>query len=478
MASTSISAPVAPQTQQPPVRVPEGQEAAIRGVPDSEERSVVYRDYLVSQGVQPKIGLDVAENVLLYDLFKSDIFPRLAELTEPDIRYATPAGRPELMDRLAARLSVSFGAEIEGRHVFGTAGVSSALECIAAALREYGVLAPNDTVMLPAPFWQGFRWSFEQRPDLRCVPSHLEAAGPENFRLTVDDLETTYRNTSPRPKMLVLTNPHNPLGVNYPEDLLESVVQWALDKGMHVISDEMYRHSQITGTRPEFVSALRLEATRAHPERVHVVWGLAKDFGLSGFRTGFIVSRSPYVRKVMTGVDEPGHKLRSLAWFSPFDSLRQFLVERLLDASAPGGRPFWDTAMETYRPRLTESFEAVARVLDDFGVPYVRSGGDRFNPAQFFWLDLRSYLPTGPIPAQVRGGEDGFALYLGAPGGSATPEQQLAQRIADQANVLLLPGQVLSCKWQGYFRLCYTAYHKDRVVDAVRRMCEILPAGR
>lgn len=436
---------------------------ALARVPDEEQRSVLFRELLAERGLAGPDDLSVAENVLVYPELREAVFARLPPLPERSIRYVTGFGTEALRKSVAGRLERSFGARISHTDVFGAAGVSGALACVASGLQlEGGPVPRGSSVLLPAPFWQGFYWCFDQQSGLRCRP--VDLADRDTFQLTLDDLKAAYHE-SVDPKLLVLTNPHNPLGYNYDPALLESIYEWVLGStDMHIISDEMYCHSQLEGTPVPFVSALALEATAAAPDRVHVVWGFAKDFGLSGFRAGFLVSRSPWVHRVMTG-DRPNRRT-SQAWFSPYDSLKHHFTEGVLTAE---DRTFWPRVMRLYRRRLTESFEAVARVLDAHGIRYVHR--PRANSAQFFWLDLREFLapPTGGGPTAATP-----ATVLFGDGRTGNPEAELAEDIAVHANVKLLTGTELSCPAPGYYRLCFTALDRDGVVDAVERMCRYL----
>ncbi|WHM40861.1 aminotransferase class I/II-fold pyridoxal phosphate-dependent enzyme [Streptomyces sp. BPTC-684] len=436
-------------------------------------------------------NLATAENVLVYPSLREHVFSALGTIEGQDAKYTTAYGSESLRKGIADMLRPLFSQELDWRDVFGTSGVSAALECLAFALKDADVLRDGDRVLLPAPYWQGFNWCFEQRPGLLCVPAHLKDKGAENFELTLEDLKHAYRTQPEQPKLLVLTNPNNPLGVNYEKELLEEIYTWALtETGMHIISDEMYAHSRLTGSAPEFVSALALDAYReidGARERVHVVWGFAKDFGMSGFKAGVIVSRSPAVHLAMTGVPD---KQETLSWFSPFDSLKHFVIGRMLQTRV-GDKSYPLELMEQYRGLLTTACDTVRRELDKHGFTYRFRKGQ--NTAQFLWLDLRRYLPkldapeipahAGPhfpqpdrIPGEFagEGGKtDAVTLPLLFPEIDSR-EEWLRWALANHAQVQLLPGQLLSCAEPGYFRLCFTAVETPEVVKSVQRMAAFL----
>ncbi len=467
-------------------RGPEEITALLAGAADPEHRLAVHQE------LYPEVtNLATAENVLVYPSLRDNVFEQLGVLEQRDVKYAPSYGSAEIRADIAAMLRPALSPDLTADDIFGTSGVSAALECLAFALREGGVLRSGDGVLLPAPYWQGFNWCFEQRPELRCVPVHLRELGEEHFDLTLEDIQHVYRTQPEPPKLLVLTNPNNPLGDNYGKDLLESVYRWVLNEtGMHIISDEMYAHSQLNGAGPEFVSALELSAYKSNPaarDRVHVVWGFAKDFGMSGLKAGVVISRSPMVRLAMKGVKD---KQNSYSWFSPFDSLKHFVIGKMLKTTS-GGRSYPLELMEQYRGWLTTAFEETRAALDIGRLPYRYREGQ--NAAQFFWLDLRAYLPpegTAVIPPEIgphfpqpERVPVPFAADAEKQGTAALPilfpnisseEEWLRWYIATYAQVQLLPGQLLSCAEPGYFRLCYTAVDTAEVVASVQRVADLL----
>ncbi|MEV6977051.1 aminotransferase class I/II-fold pyridoxal phosphate-dependent enzyme [Kitasatospora sp. NPDC093806] len=451
-------------------------------IPDFEQALAFYHRHLAPDTA---VDLSVAENVLVYeDSMQKMVFDHTALLPEEYLHYFSAYGTPQLRARVAALLAKAFDAPVAAGDVFGTAGVGSALECLAFALQDAPKpdepgpppLLEGDAVLLPAPYWQGFNWSFEQRPKLECVPVRLPTEGPERFRLSLAVIKEAYfryhRLNDKFPRLLVLTNPHNPLGVNYGKALQEEIYAWVMDETeMHIISDEIYAHSQVHGVRVPFTSALALDAYRAHPERVHVVWGFAKDFGLSGFRTGFVVSKYGPVQRAMLGTKGIEEKKHPMSWFTPFDSLKHYVVGSVLESTVNGSPELYtDYAMRRYKDLLSESFEQVKDRLTARDIPFVHLEGD--NPAQFFWLDLTSYLgkrpPVGaytlpPLPITANSGDlDPDELWL------------FNYLAAPPTEVSLLPGGTMHCLAPGFFRLCYTARQPEEVCAAVDRVAEAL----
>jgi bifunctional pyridoxal-dependent enzyme with beta-cystathionase and maltose regulon repressor activities len=97
-----------------------------------------------------------------------------------------------------------------------------------------------------------------------------------------------------RIKAVLVCNPHNPTSRCYRKDALLELMEFCQERGLHLISDEVYALTDLHGVSnkaPKFVSALSLTeplvpegAVKVDPSRVHVVWSASKLFGISGFR--------------------------------------------------------------------------------------------------------------------------------------------------------------------------------------------------
>ncbi|MCP4656232.1 MAG: aminotransferase class I/II-fold pyridoxal phosphate-dependent enzyme [bacterium] len=435
--------------------------AALLRIVDPEERARFY-----AQHNPDVINLSVAENVLIYDFLREHVFEDLGVIELEDAKYVRSHGNDELREEVAALLSDAFEVRVEAEHVFGTAGVSAALECLAFTLFdpcccEGGKCAcppPHcNKVLIPAPCWQGFKWSFEQRPHCGRVVTF----GKEP-QITLAEIEQAWKENQDT-KILVLTNPSNPLGINYKEANLNDIYEWVLDETeMDIISDEMYCHSQVADAQPEFVSALKLqayaEASEKQRKRVHVVWGFAKDFGLSGFKAGFIVSTSEEVEAALTD-DGPGGR-KGMAWFTPMDSLKHFVLLPLLtNKMETTGARVREQAMIEYQVRLTTAWKTVKELLAEERIKYFEDS----NAAQFFWLDLSEYLDyVDRMPC--------CSQQLYEPPQIPPEEARLECYLREQAKVQLLPGSLLSNPEAGCFRLCYTAEPGSKVETAIREM--------
>ena len=224
-----------------------------------------------------------------------------------------------------------------------------------------------------------------------------------------------------------------------------------------VSCDEIYANSQTDHTNPKFVSAFSLEFTKnpEHWDRVHGVWGFAKDFGLAGFRIGVYFNRG---RRWQEQIGET-------AKFSPFDTLNGRVVSNLLEEDGAKGREL----MNLFQERLTRQHDTIAGALEREGIPRVENSS---TASLFFFLDLRKWLDR-PIP-RPKGAEalESDELLLTGPE-CAEGEGRLFCYFRHKG-VLLTPGQKLFTKKPGFFRMCYTAAEEDAVQCAVKLMGTVL----
>jgi aspartate aminotransferase len=147
----------------------------------------------------------------------------------------------------------------------------------------FSLFGPGDEVLIAAPYWTSY-------PDIvalaRAEPVFV--AGPEerDFRLSPSDLD---KASTPRTKGLILCSPSNPTGGVYPIEELRAVAAWARDRGIWLISDEIYR--RICFSEPSGVAAglFDLSPDDVGPRYV-VVDGVSKTFAMTGWRLGYMIT--------------------------------------------------------------------------------------------------------------------------------------------------------------------------------------------
>lgn len=366
------------------------------------------------------VNFGTSENHLLWDL----LAPRLAgprPIRPEDAHYHPFHGMADFRAAAARFFGRVHGAPVGADDLVLLGGAAAVLDALAYALCE-----PGEAVVVPAPYYPGLDDGLGGRAAARVVPAPLSSA--DGFALRPDAVEAACRQAASdgvRVRALALVSPANPLACTYDAATLNDVANVARRDGLHLIVDEMYAGS-VFGPRP-FTSGLHLPPDVLPPERVHLVWGFAKDFALSGFKAGVLHTRNEEVRAAV----------RQLAMLAPVSTDTQVLLRTLLTDDA------WVDALRAENAR-----RLAAACADTTGALAAHRVAARpADAGLFLWLDLRHALPEPTF----RG------------------EQALWRRLLDEARVLVSPGAVFHCAEPGWFRLCY-ATDRQTVHEGVDRL--------
>jgi len=196
-------------------------------------------------------------------------------------RYTQVSGLPELRQAVADYFKQHYGVTAEKEATIVTNGGKQALYNIFQAL-----LDPGDEVIIPAPYWVSY-------PDMVLLAGGVPvpvATEPENgFKLLPEELEKALTSKS---RMLIINSPSNPTGCHYSRAELEELVSLALDKGLFIVSDEIY--DLLVYPPAEAVSLSPW--WEKHPEQVAVVNGLAKSCAATGWRIGYALAHPDLIK--------------------------------------------------------------------------------------------------------------------------------------------------------------------------------------
>ncbi len=193
--------------------------------------------------------------------------------------YAQSNGSEELRDRIAA-----FYADTTRDNVLVTNGGSEANYATCWSLLEQG---DRVAYMIPNYFQT---WGLARAYAGRVDPFRLvcrRAAGSARWALDVDGLN---RAVTRRTRIVLVTNPNNPTGAVLTEEEMDAVVRAARRVGAWIVSDEIYRGAELTGSTTR--------SFRGRYAKVLITSGLSKAFGLPGLRIGWVVGPSAIVDRI------------------------------------------------------------------------------------------------------------------------------------------------------------------------------------
>jgi len=189
--------------------------------------------------------------------------------------YPANEGILELRAAAAKHLSLlSGGRPVNADHIVVSSGSKQAL--FNACFTLFG---PGDVVAIPAPAWV----SYPQIVHLARARPVMVAGAPEwSLKVSVKDLERML----PGAAGLILCSPCNPTGGVYTHAEIRAIAQWAKDKKIWIIADEIYRRIHYgPGPAPSF-----LDLPDELLERVVVIYGVSKAYAMTGWRIGLALA--------------------------------------------------------------------------------------------------------------------------------------------------------------------------------------------
>lgn len=208
----------------------------------------------------------------------------VAGIRDGRTRYTPPPGLPELRKAIAARLSERAGRELDWTGVMVTAGAKQAL--FNAAFCLFG---PGDEVLVPGPYWTSYPALVEIA---RAEPVTVMGDPEDDLKVTPALLE---EGRTERTRGLILNTPCNPTGAVYTLEELQALAEWARDRNVWLICDEIYGNIYHGDDREVAPGLLDLP-----PESVgdHVlVDGASKSYAMTGWRIGFSYTTPELTKK-------------------------------------------------------------------------------------------------------------------------------------------------------------------------------------
>jgi aspartate/methionine/tyrosine aminotransferase len=196
-------------------------------------------------------------------------------------KYSPAAGLPELRQAIAVKTKRDSGFECSAGQVLVTNGGKHAVFTAFAALCD-----PGDEVICPAPYWTTYPEAITLAGGVPVIVQTDETTG---FRVTVEQLEAAL---TPRTKVLLFVSPDNPSGAVYTPTEVEAIGRWAVDKGIWVLTDEIYEHLVYGANR--FVSMPTVVPGLA--DQCVIVNGVAKTYAMTGWRVGWMIGPSDVMK--------------------------------------------------------------------------------------------------------------------------------------------------------------------------------------
>ena len=333
------------------------------------------------------------------------ILTSAAKLTSGEVKYTPPDGVPSLKKAIVRYTEENYDRLVAPENVIVTNGAKQSLFNI-----FYSILNPQDEVIVIAPYWVSY-------PEIikMCLGRPVIVT-PEDGTFTprFEDIE---RAVTSYTRAIIVNSPNNPSGAIYPPALIEKLVDFCERKGIFLVCDDIYH--KLTFDHKEAIPAIRFAKKDVEDSHVIIVNGVAKLYGMTGFRIGWVVGPRELIR-VMTNVT-----VQTTSGVSPVSQ-----------AAAEGALNGLQSVVEALRLQIQNNRDVLLQEMKSFN-------GARLIPPDgtFYALpDLRAFNNSS---------------------------EELARFLLKKALVVTVPGKEFGM--EGHIRISFSGTVKD-VTEGIARM--------
>ncbi len=222
-------------------------------------------------------------------------------------RYTPVAGTKELRGAICEKLERDNGLHYKPGEVIVSNGAKQALLNAFVA-----ILNPGDEVLLPTPCWVSYPEMIRMAGG---VPIMVKTKEEEGFLPSLKLLE---KLTTPRTKAIVINSPNNPTGCVYPPELLEKIAEFAIEKEIYVVSDEIYERLIYDGQQHVSIASF---GPQIHKQAI-VINGLSKTFAMTGWRMGYAAASEDIVNAMAAYQSHATSGANSIAQYASYKALQ------------------------------------------------------------------------------------------------------------------------------------------------------------
>ena len=198
-------------------------------------------------------------------------------------KYTPASGTPELRAATARKFERENGLQYDPRQIIISCGGKHSCYNVMLACCQEG-----DEVIIPAPYWLSYP---EMVKLAGATPVIVETTDTTEFKVTPDQLRDAIND---RTRIFILNSPSNPTGSVYTPEEIRALGDVCVDKGVLIMSDDIYEKLIYGDTKFQSVAACSPE----HQAHTIIVHGLAKAYSMTGWRIGFTAAPLPIAKAI------------------------------------------------------------------------------------------------------------------------------------------------------------------------------------
>lgn len=355
-----------------------------RSIAESPTLALNEEARLLRERGQPVINMGIGEPKNKTPI--TAILSSAARLTEGNVKYTPPDGTPSLKKAVVNYTEDNYGIKVAPENVIISAGAKQSLFNIL-----YSIIDPLDEVIILAPHWVSYP---EMVKMVYGIPVILI---PEDgsFHPRMEEIE---RAVSSNTKAIIVNSPNNPSGEIFSEQFIADIVDFCERRRIYLIMDDIYH--KLVFDRP-WVPAYRFTNQDIEDTMVITVNGVAKLYGMTGFRIGWAITNRKLMQ-VMSNV-----QAQTTSCTSP-----------VMQAAAEGALTGMQSIVETMRLNFQNNREVIYQELQSFNHIRVRKPAGTFYILPDFSyynrnsVELSRFLLKKALVVTVPGKEFGMEGHL------------------------------------------------------------------
>ncbi|MGO9197099.1 MAG: aminotransferase class I/II-fold pyridoxal phosphate-dependent enzyme [Acidimicrobiales bacterium] len=204
-------------------------------------------------------------------------------------RYSSSRGIPKLRQAIADLYLRRFGVELDPeREVVSTIGAKEGLSHLMWVL-----VGPGDTALVPSPSYPIHIYApLFAGADVRMV--RLEQLGADEAQAgetLLGNLQEAWESAWPKPRVAILSFPHNPTTACIDFETMTRLVEWAREHQVILVHDFAYSDTAFDGYKPPSI----LQVPGATDVALEL-YTLTKSFSMAGWRVAFLVGNAELVQ--------------------------------------------------------------------------------------------------------------------------------------------------------------------------------------
>ena len=225
-------------------------------------------------------------------------------------RYSVSRGIPALREAIVGRYAAQYGVQLDvDAEAIVTIGAKDAL-----AHLLFAVIGPGDVVVSPNPAYPIHQYGVIMAEGEAHMLPMPDAA------TFLSALKELYRTSAKKPKLILISFPHNPTTICVDLAFMEEIVELARQHGTYIVHDFAYAELGFDGYRPPSI----LQVPGAVDYAVEI-YSMTKSYNMAGWRVGFCLGN----RRLIAALA----RIKSYLDYGIFQPIQIAAVTALLECS-------------------------------------------------------------------------------------------------------------------------------------------------